>query len=246
MKITLCLLTFNELEGCKHDIPLIQREMFDEIYAVDGGSSDGTIEYLQNQGITVYKQPKKGLNPACRFAFEKCTTDALIFFHPKGTIPVSDTLKFRKYFNEGYELVVGSRSIKGAVNEEDTKLLKPRKWFVKALAIVASLIFKREGKMVWDVLHGFRGATVNAFKKIDPLDYGLSIDIEMVVRSYKFKIRRVEFPTTEVPRIAGETHFKAIPTGIKLLKYLYYELFTRKDKDYVELSVKKQQLPKNI
>ncbi|CAG7647676.1 hypothetical protein PAESOLCIP111_05428 [Paenibacillus solanacearum] len=233
MKIALCLLTFNEIEGCKHDVPLIDRANFDEIYAIDGGSNDGTVEYLMQQNIPVFKQPKRGLNAACVHAIEKCSSDAIVFFHPKGTIPVTDTLKFREYFENGYDVVVGSRMIKGAVNEEDSKFLKPRKWFVKCLALTAFVFFRRKGKMIWDVLHGFRGATIDAFKKIDPLDYGLSIDIEMVVRSYKKNLRMVEFPTVEMPRIAGETHFKAIPTGMKLLKYMYYETFIRNDEKVV-------------
>ncbi|MCK4765995.1 MAG: glycosyltransferase [Candidatus Aminicenantes bacterium] len=228
MRITLCILTFNEVEGCKHDVPQIERDKFEEIYAVDAGSKDGTIEFLEKENIPVHIQPKKGLNAACVYAFEKCTTDALIFFHPKGSVPVSDTLKFRRYFEEGNGLVVAGRMIKGAVNEEDSKFFKPRKWFVKGLAVIAALFFKREGNMVWDVLQGFRGASVEAFKKIDPVDYGLSIDIEMVIRSYKKRIKRIEFPTQESPRLAGQTHFKALPTGIKLLKYLMKEIF-RKD-----------------
>jgi glycosyltransferase involved in cell wall biosynthesis len=225
MRITLCILTFDELAGCKHDVPLIERDKFDEIYAVDAGSKDGTIEYLEQEKIPVHIQPKKGLNAACVYAFEKCTTGALIFFHPKGSVPVSDTLQFRKYFEEGYGLVVASRLIKGAINEEDSKFFKPRKWFVKGLALFASLLFRREGNKIQDVLQGFRGASVEAFKKMDPAGYGLSIDIEMVIRSYKKRIKRVEFPTKESPRIAGKTHFKALPTGWKLLKYLMRECF---------------------
>ena len=56
------------------------------------------------------------------------------------------------------------------------------------------------------------------------LDHGLSIDIEMVVRSYKLKIKRIEFPTTETARDYGETHFKIWPTGKRLLGYLWYEV----------------------
>ncbi len=227
MRVTLCLLTFDELEGCKHDVPLIERDHFDEIYAVDAGSKDGTIEYLEDSGIPVYIQPRKGLNAACVYAFEKCGTDALVFLHPKGSVPISDTLKFRKFFEQGYELVVASRMIPGGVNEEDERFFKPRKWFVKALAVIASLLFRREGNMVWDVLHGFRGATAAAFKKMAPSDYGVSIDIEMVSRSYKKRIKRIEFPTRESTRIAGGTHFKALPTGARLLKYLIKEIFRR-------------------
>ncbi len=224
MRITLCILTRNEITGCKHDIPLIRREAFDEIYAIDANSTDGTIEYLSQMGIPVYIQPRKGLNAACVYAFEKCNTDALIFFHPKGSVPVSDTENFRAYFEQGYDLVIASRNSKGGKNEEDNKIIKYRKWFVTFLALASAVLFRREGPVVWDVLHGFRGMTVKSFTLINPSAEGVSIDLEMVSRSYKKKLKRIEFPTIESPRLAGTSNFKALPTGWKLLKYLLAEI----------------------
>ena len=151
-------------------------------------------------------------------------SDAFVFFHPKGSIPVEDTYQFRKYYEEGYQFVVGSRMMKGAHNEEDDKLLKPRKWFVLGLGVLAKLLFQKEGNTIWDTLHGFRGMTVEAFKRCRISDMSPSIDIEMVCRSYKLRLKRIEFPTTEMPRIAGETHFKAFSTGKKLLKYVWFEI----------------------
>ena len=228
MKISLCLLVWNELEGCKLDVPIIPREPFDEIYAVDGGSTDGTVAYLGSQGIPVYRQPKKGLNAAYVHATEKSTCDAVVVFFPKGTTPVTDLLKFRPLLDAGHDLVVASRNIRGGKNEEDQQLLKPRKWCGLTLAMVAALIWRREGYFVRDVLHGFKGFTVSAFKKMAPVDYGLSIDIEMVVRSYRLRLKRAEFPTTESPRSYGQTHFRFLPTGINLARYLWREL-NRKD-----------------
>lgn len=231
MKVSLCLLTFNELAGCQNDIPQIKKisNQFDEIYAIDGGSKDGTAEYLKEQNIPVFIQPSKGLNAACYYAVEKCSTDAVIFFHPKGAIPVKDALKFRKLFNEGFDLVIGSRVIRGARNEEDSRFFKPRKWFVEVLAVIAGLFFKKKGTFIWDVLHGFRGATLAGWNKLELKDEGkVTIDIEMVIRSYRKNVLRTEFPTKESSRLAGETHFKAIPTGISLMKYLLREI-KRKD-----------------
>ena len=94
MTVGLCLLTLNEVEGCKHDIPLIERSKFDDIYCVDGGSEDGTVEYLQKNGIRVYRQTSKGINQACIDGVNWCRCDAVVFFHPKGTIPVEDIYKF--------------------------------------------------------------------------------------------------------------------------------------------------------
>ncbi len=224
MTVALCLLTWNELEGCKHDIPLIDRTKFDEIYCIDGGSTDGTVEYLTEQGITVYPQTAKGLNQACKDGAEKCTCDAFVFFHPKGSIPVEDTYKFKKYFEEGYDLVVGSRMLKESRNEEDGKFLKPRKWFVLGLGMLSAMLFKKEGNRIKDVLHGFRGMKKESFLALAISDFSPSVDIEMVSRSYKFKMKRIEFPTKEQERIAGSTHFKAIPTGKKLLKYIFWEI----------------------
>lgn len=225
MKITLCILTLNELEGCKHDIPLIKREAFEEIYAIDGNSKDGTIKYLRQQKIPVHTQIKKGLNAAHALAVKKCKTDAIIFFHPKATVPVSDTLKFRKFFKQGYELIVASRIVKGGINEEDNNIIKPRKWLVIVLASISSFIWRKGGNPIWDVLHGFRGITVKAFSKINPPEIGATIDIAGVIGSYKKNLKRIEFPTKEKPRQSGETHFKTIPFGVEISKYLLKSIF---------------------
>lgn len=227
MTIALCLITWNEIDGVRHDVPLIDRTQFDQIYCIDGGSTDGTVEFLEENGIPVYQQTARGLNQACIDGVSHCSCDAFVFFHPKGTIPVEDTYRFRAYFEQGYEFVVGSRMMKDSVNEEDGHILKPRKWFVLGLSLTAVILFKREGNIVWDCLHGFRGMTVDAFNRLSISNYNPSVDIEMVCRSYKYHISRTEFPTKESSRLGGETHFKAFATGKKLLKYIIWE--TRRD-----------------
>jgi glycosyltransferase involved in cell wall biosynthesis len=224
MKISLCLMVWNELEGCRIDVPRLPRDAFDEIYAVDGGSTDGTVEYLQSQGIPVHRQPKEGLNAAYVHANDISSCDAIVAFFPKATTPPEDLRKFRPFFDQGYQLVIASRQIKGAANEEDARLWRPRKWAVRALGVLAALVWRREGHWVKDVLHGFKGWTRESFNRMNVLDHGLSIDIEMVVRSYKLRIKRMEFPTSEVSRRFGHTRFTFWPTGKKLLAYLWFEI----------------------
>lgn len=228
MTIGLCLLTWNEIDGCRHDVPLIDQSKFEQNYCIDGGSNDGTAEFLTESGFEVYNQRCKGLNQACQEAIEHCKCDAVVFYHPKGTIPIEDIYKYRKYFEDGYEFIVGSRMMKNAVNEEDGKILKPRKWFVLMLGLLAKLLFKRDCyETIWDVLHGFRGVTVDAFKRMNISNMSPSVDIEMVCRSYKLKIKRIEFPTKESSRISGNTHFAAFTTGKKLLRYIVWEIGRR-------------------
>lgn len=227
MRISLCLLVFNERQGCEIDVPNLPLDQFEEVYAVDPGSTDGTIEYLESRGITVHLQTKPGLNAAYVDAARLSTCDAVVVFFPKGTLPVEDVLKFRPLLEQDYDLVVASRNIKGGKNEEDGNALKPRKWSVLMLARLAALVWRREGHLIHDVLHGVKGFSVSGFRRIDPLDTGLSIDLEMVIRSYKLRLPRMEFPTTEHPRSWGTTHFKFLPTGMALLKYLWHEVRRR-------------------
>lgn len=227
MKISLCLIVRNELQGCQADVPTLPRDAFDEVFAVDGASTDGTVEYLESQGIPVHRQPKKGLNAAYVHANDVAKGDAVVVFFPKGTLPTEDLRKFRPLLEEGFGLVVASRQLPESVNEEDAHWFRPRKWAVLGLATLAALIWRREGSWVRDVLHGVKGWKRVAFTRMKVLDVGLSIDIEMVVRSYKLRIPRVEFPTREKARSYGETQFKMWPTGKRLLAYLWFELRRR-------------------
>jgi glycosyltransferase involved in cell wall biosynthesis len=224
MKISLCLIVWNELQGCMLDVPKLPQDAFDEIYAVDGGSTDGTVEYLRSQGIVVHRQPKRGLNAAYVHANEMSNCDAVVVFFPKATTSTEYLKIFRPLFEQGNELIVASRQIAGAINEEDAGLLRPRKWAVFGLAMLSAVVWRREGYWVRDVLHGFKGWTRSAFSRMNILDHGLSIDLEMVVRAYKLRIKRAEFPITEIARNYGETHFKIWPTGKRLLAYLWYEV----------------------
>jgi glycosyltransferase involved in cell wall biosynthesis len=224
LRLTLCLLTWNEVQGCRQDVPALPLDAFDEVYAVDGGSTDGTLEYLRSQGVTVHPQPVRGYNQAYLHAFDKCTTDALILFHPKGGIDPPSVLQFRPLLEQGCDLVIASRMVRGARNEEDDRLIRPRKWFVLGLGLLSAIIWRRRGPIAWDVLHGMRAMRRDRFYAIDPLPNGISIDLEMVVRSYRHRFKIAEFPVVEQPRLAGQTHFKAFHTGKLLLRYLVKEL----------------------
>jgi glycosyltransferase involved in cell wall biosynthesis len=224
MRLTLCLLTWNEIEGCRRDVPRLPVERFEEVSAIDAGSVDGTVGYLESQGIVVHRQNLPTYNGAYRCAFDRCTTDALVFFQPKGTINPESVLKFRPLFEQGADLVIGSRVGRGARNEEDDQAVKPRKWFVVGLALMAAALWRRQGHIVWDVLHGFRGMRASAFRQINPLPSGVSIDLEMVVRAYKRRLCIASFPVEERRRLAGGTHFPAWRTGKQLLKYCWREI----------------------
>jgi hypothetical protein len=227
MKVTLCLLVYDELAGCQSDVLLLPREVFDDIYAVDGGSKDGTVEFLLSQGIPVHKQPKRSLNAAYAHAVDLCKTEGLVVFFPKGTLDPACCATMAEKLREGFDLVVASRNMPGGRNEEDYRVIRPRKWGVSALSLTTSLLWRREGKRVHDVLHGVKGFTVAAFRRMRISDVGVTVDLEMAVRSYRLRLAREEFPVTEVARLATKTRFPIWPTGKKLAGFLMQELLRK-------------------
>jgi hypothetical protein len=220
VKVFLCLLTWNELEGCKIDIPLIP-PVFDRIYAIDNSSLDGTEEFLLENGIEVIKQKTKTYNGAYIDAIEHSQESSIVFFHPKGTINVESLLEAESAMRNGKDFVLASRISIGAQNEEDLHLFKPRKWFVILVALACKIRWGMKKKFYLDdPLHGYRGLSKRFTQTLNLKNTGVTADIEMIRHAYKGNFTISSFPVTENARVEGSTHFPAITTGKKILKYL--------------------------
>lgn len=222
--VSLCFIAWNEEQGCEIDLPLIDRTLFDEVFAIDGGSTDHTVSVFERFNIPVYRQRSRGLNAAYWQGVETATSDHVVVFFPKGTLSPSILPTFKEHLLNGQELIIASRMAKGGRNEEDRHWFKPRKWGICCLALFSALVWRREGPVVWDVLHGVKGFSRRAFLAMNPSRAGVTIDLEMVVRSYRLRIPRGEFPVIEESRPFGSTKFKILPTGMKLARFLLSEL----------------------
>jgi hypothetical protein len=153
----------------------------------------------------------------------KVDTDGYIFFSPDGNEDVKDLNRFKPLLQSGADVVIASRMMKGAVNEEDGHLLRPRKWANNAFNLMVNLLFRKSGPYITDSINGFRAITRETARllQLDALDY--TIEYQMTIRSLKKRRRIVEFPTTEAARIAGETGAPSIPTGLRFIKRLWAE-----------------------
>jgi glycosyltransferase involved in cell wall biosynthesis len=221
-KTTLIILTRNEIEGVKEIVPRIPLDAVDEVIAVDYKSTDGTVAFFEQHKIKVIKQQKKGRGEAFRLASEQAKNSNLLFFSPDGNEDPQDIPKIVSKLNEGYDMVIASRFMKGAHNEEDDQMIKLRKWANQGFTLLANLFW--HGRLT-DSINGYRIITKKAFESLKLDGEGFVIEYQMSIRALKLKLRISEIPTYESSRIAGESGSWAVPTGIQFVIQLFKELF---------------------
>lgn len=229
------LLTLNEIDGVSVLFKRIPVSGFNEFFAVDGGSTDETLEFFSENGVDVIGQSKKGRGEAFRIAFDKSSSDVLIFFSPDGNEDPNDILNIKKEFENdpSLDLVIASRMMKGAKNEEDDQVLRWRKWANNWFNFLANLFFNKNllKQYITDSINGFRGIKRASFYRLHLDELGYTIEYQTTIRAFKERLKIKEIPTVEGQRLGGESYAKSIPTGIKFLRSLFREL--RLGKSYV-------------
>ena len=229
MKIALCILTLNERECLEKIFPLIpavsETSGLSCIYAIDGGSTDGTVEFYRERNVPCIVQKESfGRGGAMRTAVSQIKADAYLFFSPDGNEDPKDFPVFRKHLEEKADLVIASRMIKGARNEEDDHFFRPRKWANIAFNLLANIFFRKHGPYIYDTINGYRAVTRQAFNSMNLTASDYTIEYQMTIRAFKHKMKIKEFPTHEGNRVAGATKAPSIPTGLRFIKRFISEL----------------------
>ena len=212
MKRTLVILTLNEIDGVSALIPRLPPGIADEIVAVDGGSTDGTADFLRQRAIRVCGQEKRGRGEAFRSALANTDGDALVFFSPDGNEDPDDIAKLFAALDAGADMAIASRFLPGARNEEDDAALPLRKLVNRAFTWLANAIWNRGRPEVTDTINGFRAIRRTAFRALDPSSATATIEYELTIGAMRAGMKIVEIPTTEGDRIGGETKVASWPT----------------------------------
>ena len=222
VKRSLVLLTLNEIEGLRALIDRLPLDQVDETVAVDGGSTDGTVELLRARWIAAVGQSRRGRGQAFRIGAEVARGEHLVFFSPDGNEDPEDILKLFAKLDDGYEMAIGSRFLPGSRNEEDGKLLPLRAWVNRAFTWMANRAWNR-GPYISDTINGYRGVAKQAFARMGVDVDGFVVEYQMSIRAMKLGLRVIEIPTKEGNRIGGRSTAKSLPTGIVFLRFLWRE-----------------------
>ncbi len=223
--VTLVLLSFNEKESLTRLIGEIRLSLFDSVFAIDGGSTDGTLDVYASNGIKAYVQGLRGRGRAFQEALGHVDTDLVIFFSTDGNENPADLLRMIECLREGADMVVAGRYLlPGASTDDSDDRLRLRKmagirgsWAVNALW----------GSSIKDAINGFRGFKASTLRKMKLTATNHDIELQTTIRGAKLGIRMKEFATREQIRYAGEHRpsagtFRLI---LSLTKRLVVEIF---------------------
>lgn len=238
MTSTLLVMTLNEIDGMKVIMPQIRREWVDQIIVLDGGSTDGTIEWAREHGYEVYVQRQPGCRNAYLEVWPHIAGDRVIYFTPDGnSIPEVIPQLLRK-IDEGYDMVIASRYLDGAKSEDDDLLTAFGNWMFRTLI---NLLLKPKGSpKMTDPMVMYR-----VHRKDLPARLGLDrpepfADLErlfrtrvdwiplMSMRTLKRGIKWTEIPADEPPRIGGKRKLKIFKWGAVFLIQMFREWISRR------------------
>src|SRR5262249_31651783 len=141
MKKTLVVLTFNEIEGLRALWDRVPVETLDELFAVDPGSSDGTLDFFRDRGVRVILQEKRGRGEAFRIAARAASGEALSFSGPDGNEDPADIPRLLAKIEEGYDLAIASRFLPGSRNDEAESALPLRAIANRGFTLAAGMLF---------------------------------------------------------------------------------------------------------
>ena len=219
MRTTLFIPTLNEIDGIKEIMPKIDPSWVDEILFVDGHSTDGTREWLVENGYKVVDQTGRGLALAYWTCFEHATGDVIIGFSPDGNSIPEAIPRLVEKMREGYDMVIASRYLDGARSDDDDLVTGFGNWF-----------FTR----VINRVYGGRYTDVNvmyrAFRKdlVTRLDLTRSrhplLELELVIRCLKHGCKVTEIPADEPKRIGGERKMRVLYNGSVICYAILNEL----------------------
>lgn len=231
MTKTLVALTLNEIDGCKAIMPKIDLSLFDQVLILDGGSTDGTVEWCKAQGYEVYVQKKRGIRHAYLEALPLIRGDVIVTISPDGNCAADAVPRVLNKVLEGYDLVIGSRYSDDATSEDDDFITGFGNWlFTRTVNLLhggkysdAMVIFRAFPKSLIYELDLHKEESYLLPEKL----FGTVISWEplMAVRAAKAGKRTADVGVGEPPRIGGVRKLQIFRWGAAYYFQFWRELW---------------------
>lgn len=234
MRTTLVLPTLNEIDGMRAIMPHIDRSLFDQIILIDGGSTDGTVDFAREQGLTVIIQNRPGIRYAYFQILDMIEGDVIVTFSPDGNCLNELLPALLAKMEEGYDMVIVSRYKDDAQSDDDDRITAFGNW------LFTSSINLFHGGNYTDAMGIYRAYRKQIVRDLD-LDKDRSYELPeklfntlisweplLSIRAAKRGLRITEIPGDEPARIGGDRKLQILRWGAAYYFQILREIFVWK------------------
>jgi len=219
MRLSVIIPAYNEEERLPTTLrevdKYLKRQDFEsEIVVVSDGSTDKTVEVTKNlmaeiKNLRILEfEKKRGKGFGVRQGILEAKGDFRVFMDADNSTTIDQVEKIWPEFNQGFDVILGSRDIKGAI------IAVPQSWFRRRLGDIFNLIVQVISGLwgIWDTQCGFKGFTKKAATDIfsKSIIDGFAFDVEILMLAKKMGYKFKEIPVVWINDPKSKVKFKSM------------------------------------
>jgi 2-polyprenyl-3-methyl-5-hydroxy-6-metoxy-1,4-benzoquinol methylase len=226
-KVTVVIPARNEagnIARAVNETPVMGRAT--EVIFVEGGSSDGTYEKIEEvmrdyRGpleLKLYRQQGKGKGDAVRVGFKHATGDLLMILDADLTVPPEDLPKFYDAMVSGITDYIQGTRLVYPMEDEAMRFLNKigNAFFAKTFSFLLDQLIKDTlcgTKVLWRADYDRIAANREVFGDFDPFG-----DFDLIFGASRLNLKIMELPVRYRNRTYGETNIQRFRDGLLLLR----------------------------
>jgi len=183
-----------------------------EVIVVDDGSDDGTGDLAQKSGAVIVRHPHNlGYGRSLKDGIKHAQFDTIAITDSDGTYPIDRIPDLVREFENGYDMVVGSRTGK---HYKETFI----KWPLRL--ILRFLVEWSTGRKIPDINSGLRVFSRDTILQyVDHLSDSFSFTTSSTL-AYMLTSRFVKYMPISYERRTGSSHVRLVRDSLRTLQYI--------------------------
>lgn len=214
--------TLNEEKNLQYVLPRIPAWVH-EVIVVDGRSTDQTVEVAKKlwPGVRIVHQTGRGKGNALTTGFAAATGEIIVTIDADGSTDPAEIPAFVGALMSGADFAKGSRFMQGGGTVDMEMHRRLGNW---GLRVSAKLLF---GGRFSDLCYGYNAFWTRTVDAMQPDGDGFEIETVLSLRAMKAHLNIAEVASFEHRRIHGVSNLRAISDGVRVLKTIIRERFTK-------------------
>jgi glycosyltransferase involved in cell wall biosynthesis len=177
----------------------------EDIFVIDGQSTDNTRRITEDMGIRVYSDNGKGKGAGIKWAINNIHRDILVFMDADASHRPAEIKDILLPFSNNYcdvDMAIGSRFLGHSDELDGSPSLWLRRIGNKLSVYILNKVWRQS---LTDIQNGFRAIKRTSIQQLNLRENSFAIEQEMVMKCLTMKKKIIEVPTWELKRLYGKS-----------------------------------------